>query len=388
MALTILDRTPADEGDPIDLQLHQLGAAPASLAPGLPWYTRAGIGWSAGAPPLLLLLLIGAALGPGGLAVLTPNVLAAIDPAVPVALAVLGVHLSLHVDVDGSRGGIRLLALAGVESLLTAATVVIGLLILLSPDLTSVPFHTWLIALAAGVCASMSAPAPPAAGASGRRHNVDLLIATVLGGALLAWVREGSVRDSALMLAQLTLLPLIVALAAWLLIAPNTSEIEGRIFSLAALLLLGGLADFLSLSALFSGLIAGWAWRVSGGAVRETMQRDIGYLQHPLLVLLLLVAGSRMTMSNASLTLVVAYVLLRAAGKLTGGLLARRLWPQQVTSGFPLALLAPGAFGVAFAMSTVRAAGPQADPLLGAVVLGTIVSQILAAMTRGQEDAA
>ena len=386
MALTILDRTPPDEGDPIDQQLHQLGAAPASLTRGLPWYTRAGIGWSAGTPPLLLLILLGAALGPGGLAVLTPNVLAALDPAVPVALAVLGVHLSLHVDVDASRTGIRLLALAGIESLVTAAAVAVGLLFLLSPDLTSVPFHAWLVALAAGVCASMSGPAPLAVGPAGRRHNVDLLIATVLGGALLAWVREGSVGESVLVLGQLTLLPLIIALAAWLLIAPDTSETEGRIFSLAALLLLGGLADYLSLSALFSGLVAGSVWRLSGGAVRETMHRDIGYLQHPLLVLLLLVAGSRMTTSNASLTVVLAYVLLRAAGKLSGGSIARRLWPHQASAGFPLTLLAPGVFGVAFAMSTVRAAGPQADPLLGTVVLGTIVSQILAALTRGEEN--
>ena len=95
--LSILDRTD-DEGDPIDVQLSRLGAAPTRGVRRRPWYSRFALGWASGTSPLLM-LFIGAALGPHGLSLLSPGILSAIDPAVPVALAALGVHLALHVDL-------------------------------------------------------------------------------------------------------------------------------------------------------------------------------------------------------------------------------------------------------------------------------------------------
>lgn len=383
MALSILNRG-GDAGDPIGRELEDIGAAPAPIGRGLPWHTRLGVGWSSGAPPLVLLLLIGAALGPQGLALLTPRVLTVLDPALPVALAALGVQLALHVDLAKRGNGARPLAAAGIETVITALTVGAGLLFLLAPDVSAAPFHAWLIALGGAVCAAMSASASPDSAVS-RRHNADLIIAIVFGGLLLAWVREGTLRDAAVVLAQMAVLPILVALAAWLLIGPATSEVESRIFTLSSLLLLGGLAGYLSLSSLLSGLLAGAIWRRLGGPVREAVQRDVAYLQHPLLVLLLLVAGARATTTGATLLLIAAYTVLRIMGKLTGGLAAQRLWKRHVPAGFALALIAPGVFGVAFAISLVRAAGPQAEPLLGAVTAGTIASQLLAAVARRPE---
>ena len=59
------------------------------------------------------------------------------------------------------------------------------------------------------------------------------------------------------------------------------------------MLLVGGLADYLSLSALTSGLVAGLFWQRAGGPAAESLRRDLGYLQHPLVVLLLVTAGAR-----------------------------------------------------------------------------------------------
>jgi hypothetical protein len=80
--------------DPIDVQLHQSGATPGRLSP----TSRIGsLDWSTGAVPALLLLVSGAALGPHGLVLLTPQALAFLDPASSIALAALGVIAGLSV---------------------------------------------------------------------------------------------------------------------------------------------------------------------------------------------------------------------------------------------------------------------------------------------------
>ena len=96
-------------------------------------------------------------------------------------------------------------------------------------------------------------------------------------------------------------------------------------FSIAALLLIGGIADYLSLSALVGGLLAGLFWGYVGGVARDCIERDVRYLRHPLVVLMLLTAGAKTTFSGWILILTVAYLLLRIAGKLLGGWLTRQV---------------------------------------------------------------
>jgi hypothetical protein len=108
------------------------------------------------------------------------------------------------------------------------------------------------------------------------------------------------------------------------------------------------------------------------------MRRDVGYLRHPLAVFLLLVAGARMTLA-ADWALLVAYPLLA----FVGGLVARAVITRARGYDEPLSVsretIAAGVFPVAFAMSVGRAAGPQADLLLGVVVIGTICLQVVSA---------
>ena len=183
---------------------------------------------------------------------------------------------------------------------------------------------------------------------------------------------------------QLVGIAATVAAAGWLLLARTASETEQRVFGVATLLLLGGVADYLSLSALMAGLVAGAFWYAAGGAAHDSLQRDLAYVQHPLVALILLVAGARTELTPAIVALAVAYVLLRAVGKLTGSL-ATTLVDPALSRGGPSRLLPPGIVGVAFALNALRVAGPDMATVLSVVVLGTIGSQLLAG-TRQPED--
>jgi hypothetical protein len=149
----------------------------------------------------------------------------------------------------------------------------------------------------------------------------------------------------------------------------------------ASLLLLGGAADYLSMSALLGGLVAGACWQFTAGTVREYIRRDVAYVQHSLLVLILLLAGARADFSPGALTLSIAYIVVRTSGKLLGGWLATRS-SDAIPRNTSVQLISPGVFGVAFASNVVRAGGPEFAPLLTVVVVGTIASSLIAAFAQ------
>jgi hypothetical protein len=363
---------------------------PTPLWTRAPWHARFGLSWSTDFVPVVLILLFGAALGPSGLALLTPRVLEVLDPVVPVAVAALGILAGLEFTRPASPYRWTLLAKASVQSMLTGVTVAAGVWFL-APNLLDVSgFEIWVVALVTGVCASMSASLPAAdpdrfRPTALRIRDLDALLPTLAGTLVLAAVRSPSVTASITLTAQAALLALVISAAAWLLLADTSPGTEQRVFAIAALLLVGGIADYLSLSALASGVLAGLFWGLVGGAARDCIERDVSYLRHPLIVLMLLIAGARTTLSPAILALAAAYLTLRVAGKLAGGSIARRLPGIQQPEGLGTSLLPPGVFGIAFALNAAPLIGPPALPLLAAVVLGTIGSQLVAAMLRPQE---
>jgi hypothetical protein len=173
---------------------------------------------------------------------------------------------------------------------------------------------------------------------------------------------------------------LALAAAAWLLLTRASSETEERVFAVSALLLVGGGAAALSLSALFGGLVAGVFWRYAGGRPRKTISRDVLFVQHPLLVLVLLVAGAHADLSPATLALGAGYVVLRVAGQLSAGTVARRVVGVHAPRDLGLHLLPPGVFGVGFALNAVSVVGADASMLLATVVAGTIGSELVAVL--------
>jgi hypothetical protein len=202
----------------------------------------------------------------------------------------------------------------------------------------------------------------------------------VAGGLVLAWLRAGSSAGAALLIGHACGVILALAAAAWLLLTRASSETEERVFAVSALLLVGGVAGALSVSALFGGLIAGAFWRYAGRHPRQTIDRDVLFVQHPLLVLVLLVAGARADLSVASFALGASYVGLRVVGQLGGGTMASRVTAVNAPRDLGLHLLPPGVFGVALALNAVSIIGADASMLLATVVVGTIGADLVAVL--------
>jgi hypothetical protein len=364
-------------------------AASERLSDRWPVYTRVALGLSWGALPGLLLLLLGVALGPEGVGLLSAGVLSVIDPAMPVALVALGVLIGLSFN-PRRTGDARLLAAASAESALTTAVVAAGTLAVAPAWNAADGLPYWFLALALGVCAASSSAASSrnrhdAHSLSARIGDLDDLLPIVLSGVALAFFREPSPAAGLLLLAQGCGVALVIVLAGWLLLAKSSSESEQRVFTIALLLLLGGAADYLSLSALLSGLIAGLFLEWIGGSARDYVRRDVLHVQHPLLVLVLLVAGARIEFPPTWIVLGIAYLFLRTAGKLWGGSVARRIAGADTPRDLGLALLAPGVLGIAFALNVLRAVGPEAAPVLAIVAFGAIGSDIIGALVRSRE---
>ena len=160
-----LDRTVSD-GDPLDERLGSAGAAADRVQ--RRWaYRRLALGLSPTPRPGLVLLLVGMALGPHGLGVLSDSVVAALDPAVSVALAALGAIVGLDIHVR-RPGDARLFGAASVEAAATILVVAAGVVIVHA--LSPVPDPTpWLLALMLGICAAPSSTAADMA-EHGRHH--------------------------------------------------------------------------------------------------------------------------------------------------------------------------------------------------------------------------
>jgi hypothetical protein len=113
------------------------------------------------------------------------------------------------------------------------------------------------------------------------------------------------------------------------------------------------------------------------------------YLQHPLVVLLLVVAGSRLEISIDRVGLVVAYVVVRLAAKRVGGWLAARAVPHGpfVDPGFSLS--SPGVVGIAIALNVLQANGGSAasKTLFGVVVVGSLGAELLSLLISRREGA-
>jgi hypothetical protein len=339
------------------------------------------LGWSATSAPVALLLLAGIAVGPRGINLLSPAALSFLDPVVPVALAALGVLVGVGVG-DRRSDDRRVLTAACLDAAVTMLVVSAGIAALAFTVVPSSLRPFWTLVLTGGICAATSLTLPtgnplePRTAAT-RVMELGVLLPIVSGGLLLAWLNAGSSGGAVVLMAQASLVTLALAAAGWLLLSGASSETEERVFSVSVLLLIGGVADSLSLSALFGGLIAGVFWRYAGRRPRDTISRDVLFVQHPLVVLVLLVAGARVDLSLASLGLGAGYLVLRVAGKLAGGLMAARLVGVRAPRHLGLTLLPPGVFGVAFALNAVRLGADDAL-VLAAVVIGTIGSDILA----------
>lgn len=377
----------AGGADPID---EALGTRPG---PGAldrwlrPLRTRAALGLAPAAAPALLFVPLGILLGPRALNVLSPLVLSYLDTVVSIALAMLGVFvgLALKLRAPGDRS---LLAAASLEALLTIAMVAGAFWFLLLEWQMPLGFSPVVIGLALGV----SAAASSAVAFDGLSHayqavasriaDLDDVLPIVLGGFLIAHVTAApftpwltSVIDVLLTLG----LGGGVGIAGWLLFERAHSRAEQNVFIAGTLALLGGTTAYLGLSPLLAGLAAGLLWNQLPGAADSVVREDLQKIQHPLIVLLLLVAGASCTYSLAAVWLCAPLVLFRLAGKFAGGWVASRLQQDVTPADLGAYLIAPGLLGIAFALNVRQVLdGGGATALLTAVVVATLASEALA----------
>jgi hypothetical protein len=370
-----------------DLAGGALGTA--DLAGGGPrrrWHTT--LGWSATSAPVGFLLVTGIALGPHGINLLSPSTRPLLDPAVPVALAALGALVGLSIGGRRAADGPWLTA-ASLGSGVTAVCVAfcVGALAWTSVA-TDVPSF-WILTLASGISAASSLTLPTGNPLEPRLPAIRMAEAGVVlpilaGGLLLVGLRSGTPLGTVILAAQALAITVALATAGWLLLTRASSETEERVFAISALLLVGGLADALSLSALLGGFIAGAFWRYAAGHPRVALSRDVLFVQHSLVVLVLLVAGARVEFSLPALAYGAVYVLARTGGLLVGALGVRRLIARQVPRDLGRHLLQPGVFGIAFALNASIVTAPNGSMLLAAVVVGTIGSEIAALLLPSQ----
>jgi hypothetical protein len=372
--------------DPLDLQLDRVRAAGAPTDPISARARPERRAWSSGAQ-ILVVLCAGIALGPNALGILRDNILSLVDPVVPVALAALGVLVAFELGTALWMRA-RVLAAVSAQAFTAVGVVAAGTLAFMHLSGDSGSTSALMLVIALGICAAPSSAMgtvdPAGRSMITRLIDLDALPAIISGGLVIVAMREPDLGGAASITAQLVGIVLTVAIAGWLLLARTASETEQRVFGVATLLLLGGVADYLSLSALLAGLVAGTFWSIAGGAAREGLERDLALVQHPMVALILVVAGARLEFTSGTIGLAVAYVLLREVGKLTGSLVAVWIDPA-ISRSIATHLLTPGIVGVAFALNALRSGSPDMTAVLSVAVLGTIGSQLVAGLRQPEE---
>jgi hypothetical protein len=376
-------------GDPLDAQIAHAAGAPPSTR----WRRmhRAALGLSATRVPLFLMLAAGALLGPRGAAVLTPAALDALEPLVPVALAGLGVLIGVGLDVRSWRD-LRLLDAGSLEATVTMLTIAGVYVLAAGASPVELPLALGAVLIAACGGPSTSHPASYSQSAAGMRalrlidfdDVVPLIVASV---ALTAGAAPAPLAAAAILLLKGAAVAAALALAGRLLAAETESDGERRVFVIAVLLLVAGAAGYLRVPSLFVGLAAGLVWGATDRGERLTSH--VRYLQHPILVTVLVIAGARVVPSAAALWLAGLFVLARTVGKLFGGWIASAAFTREIPRVVAVRGLSPGLAGIALALTIERSfpGSSSGGVLLAAVVIGSVVSDLLSLVVNPEQHA-
>src|SRR5205085_1634736 len=155
-------------------------------------------------------------------------------------------------------------ARASVQATITGAIVAVSLLAA-RPAAAGAAFTPWwvvvlVLAIAAATSASLPRPEDLSSDTAPRTGVQDHIVPIIAGGLLLAFLREPSPPHALWLAVQSVGVAMTIAGAGWLLVSRAATVMEQRVFIFATLLLLGGAADYLSLSALLAGLVAGVGW--------------------------------------------------------------------------------------------------------------------------------
>ena len=343
--------------------------------------THAALGLRPLTAPVMLFIPLGVLLGQNVLGIISANALAHLDIVISVGLATLGVFIGIAAGREGKQPT-RLLAASTIEAGITIAVVSAAVLVLLGIWSMPIELPMLVVALALGVCASASAAPSVEAGdaavriVAARVADLDDVMPILLGGFVLSLA--GDRTESPFAATALTVgVGLATGLCGWLLVERSEGAERG-VFVLGALALLAGAPAYLGLSPLLGGMAAGFFWVIAPGQCDVIVARELRKVQHPLIVLLLIIAGARLLPSLAGVWLFAPYVVFRFAGKVLGGWTASRLAPGVAPSDLGAYLIPPGVIGIAFALNLHQVAGAAAAPLVFAATAGAIACEALA----------
>jgi hypothetical protein len=348
--------------------------------------TRLAPGLSAMPAPPAAFLIVGLLAGPEGLGLLSPSMLATLDPVVSVALAAIGALVGMSITVN--RVPVRVFAAAGLQAVVPFVLIA-GSMLMLSHGV--LPFAGSAVVFAAMlgiVGVSASTPRPRADTDSEREAEqagaLREVVPIVIGGAALAWFSAPSVVSATSLLLLVFGVSGATALLGWLLVSDAFSDAERSVFAIGVLLLLGGAAALLSASALLAGFVAGGLLRASKSDGSDRLMHDIRYMQHPLIVLLLVTAGARVSGASSLWIPIGLFVAARTAAAVVAGSLTARLLKFPPPYRFDRRVLSSGLTGIACAFNLLQArpVWDVAEVLIAVVVSGAIVSDLLAVMPR------
>lgn len=353
------------------------------------WRVRTALGVRSVVAPAIVFVPLGYLLGPTHLNVLSEAVQAHLDPVISAALVTLGVFVGLALGAVRADAG-RSLAAAAVEASITAAVVAsaIGFLAWTwaLPGTGSAP----LFGAVVGLCAAASATLVTRAAAGDRETTIarvadfDDLVVIAAGGVLVAHGGDlvATLRAATMAVAVAT----ATAAAGWLLFESASSEPERGVFVIGTVLLLAGGAAYLHVSPLLVGTVAGALWAFAPGGAAQIVRADLDVIQHPLVVLLLLVAGATIRPTLLAAWLLAPLLIFRITGKIAGSWAAARIVRDVPPLELSARLLPCGAAGIALALNYDQLTGTGAGPAVVAALAGAaVVFEALALFNVGGE---
>jgi len=348
----------------------------------------------------LIFIAVGMAVGPAGADLLTPNVLEKSGPAVVLFLGWIGFLFGVHLEWRRLRRiALRMWTIAFGESLLTFALVFAGVYLFFNNHLQfgydKTIFFAAVVTLAA--CAAGTAPSsvfllddrPRFTGRTAQAMRlvgtVDDLPGLLIFGFFFAFFPTYHIGPIAwptgLSLAALTLLLGVlfgILLKSTMLLARNEQTV--LLVIIGVISLAAGVAEYVHLSAVFVGTIAGITFANLSGQ-KETAYRVLASSEQTIYVLFLMLVGCMWSLDTAHLLpLALLYLGLRLAGKVLGGLLGHRLVgapPGRLRLG-GLGLLGQGGMAIAMAINYERLYhSPISSLVVTTLILGVVVNELV-----------
>jgi hypothetical protein len=361
--------------DPLDRRLGTPLPSPVLGLLSLLW-TRSALGLAPSPTPAIIFLPLGALLGPRALGVLSPDLLADLDLVVTAGLAVLGILAGVALGRE-LRITPRLLAASSLESLITIAAVTAAMVFFIQRTDVPVGAPLLVFALALGLCASASS-ATSADPDSEPAAAIDLDDVLPIALATCVLLPAASGGQAWLFVLAPIGVGLAVGAIGWLLFDRADSAGERAVFVLGAIGLAGGSAAYLRVSPLEVGLVAGLCWTLAPGRADRIAEVDLGKIQHPLVVLLLMIAGALWVPGLAAVWLLAPYLLFRLAGKVAGAWVSASL-AEVGPADLAAYLMPPGVLAIAFGLNFHQLLpGPAGDVLLSTVGMGTAAFELFA----------